>query len=134
MHLLQQLDGDLGVNLGCLQFGVAEQFLNDPHIGPMLQHVGGTGMTQEMAAARAAGMCLMNHLLDQAAQRAGTEPGGNGVSVQNLDRTASCVEIGAWHAASASSPPGRIITSWPVATVAKTFSMMTMTGASFYTR
>ena len=36
MHLLQQLDGHLGVNLGGLQLGVAEQFLYDPHIGPML--------------------------------------------------------------------------------------------------
>lgn len=74
MHLLQQLDGDLGVNLSRLQLGVAEQFLNDPHIGPVLQHVGGTGMAQEVAAACAPGMSLMNDLLDQTAQRAGAEP------------------------------------------------------------
>lgn len=74
MHLLQQLDGDLGVNLGGLQFGVAEQFLYDPHIGPMLQHVRGTGMAQKVAAARAAWMGLVYHLLDQTAQRASAEP------------------------------------------------------------
>ena len=59
---------------------------------------------------------------------------GNGVRVQLLDKCVPLAENGGWHAAFAFNPPGRIITSWPVATVARTFFMMMTTGGSSCTR
>jgi len=61
-------------------------------------------------------------------------PQGIGVSVQLLDSSEPLAENGAWHAAFAFKPPGLIITSWLVGTVARTFFMMMMTGDSSYTR
>src|SRR5271156_5212231 len=50
------LGRDLRVALGGRNGGVAQELLNDPHVGPAAQHVGGAGVAQDVGA----------HLLGQA--------------------------------------------------------------------
>ncbi len=56
--------------------------------------------------------------------------GVNGVRVQLLDRCVPLADANAWHAAFAFNPPGRITTSWPGGTGARTFFMMMTIGGS----
>jgi hypothetical protein len=54
--------------------------------------------------------------------------------VQLLDKNIPCPENGAWHAAFAFNPPGRITMLWLGETDVRTSFMMMMTGVSFSTR
>ena len=46
MHVLEARFRNVGVNLSCCEAFVAQQFLNDPQIGPTLKEVGGIGVPQ----------------------------------------------------------------------------------------
>ena len=49
VNLLEGTDADMGVNLGGVEPGMAEHLLNVADVGSSIEHVGGTGMPQEMA-------------------------------------------------------------------------------------
>ena len=49
VNLLQLFDADFGVNRGGVEFFVAEQLLDEPDVGPVLQHVGGATVTKHVA-------------------------------------------------------------------------------------
>ena len=51
MNLLKLFDADLGVNRGRVEFFVSEQLLDEPDVRPVLQHVCGAGVPQDVAAA-----------------------------------------------------------------------------------
>lgn len=51
MHLFELSDGDLGVNLGGVELGMAEELLDVADVGPVLQHQRGAGMAEQMAGA-----------------------------------------------------------------------------------
>jgi len=51
VDLLEFADGDLGVNLGGGEFGVAEQLLDEADVGPVFVHERGAGVAQEMTGA-----------------------------------------------------------------------------------
>ncbi len=42
-------DGDVGIDLGGVEPGVAEQLLDEADVGPVLEHVGGAGVAQQVA-------------------------------------------------------------------------------------
>lgn len=42
----EALDGDVGVDLGGGQVGVAQEFLHAPEVGAVVQEVGGEGVPQ----------------------------------------------------------------------------------------
>lgn len=46
VNTLETLSRNMGVNLGRLQRGMAEQFLHDPQICPTLEHVGRRAVPQ----------------------------------------------------------------------------------------
>jgi len=50
MDFLEPPDGNVGVNLGRLQAGMSELLLDVADVGPVLQHEGGTGMPEDVAA------------------------------------------------------------------------------------
>ena len=49
-HLAQAVAGDVGVDLGGGDIGVAEQGLHHPQVGAALQQVGGEGVPQDVGA------------------------------------------------------------------------------------
>ena len=46
-------DGDVGVDLGGVEPGMAEQLLDEADVGPVLQHVGRAGVAEQVAGAGA---------------------------------------------------------------------------------
>ena len=60
VNLLKLFDADFGVNRRRVEFFVSEQLLDEPDVGPVLQHVRGAGVPQHVAAAFAfqPGTCL----------------------------------------------------------------------------
>ena len=60
MNFEELVDGNLGVE-GCgVEFGVAEELLNEADIGSVFEHVGGAGVTEEMT-----GTALRDGLVDE---------------------------------------------------------------------
>ena len=51
-RFLQPIHGDMGINLGCGQGTVSEQFLHRTQIRAVIQHVRGKGMAQHMRMQR----------------------------------------------------------------------------------
>lgn len=51
MHFFQLLDAHLGIDLGGVHSGMAQHRLDKADIRPVLQHVGGHGMAEQVAGA-----------------------------------------------------------------------------------
>ncbi|EEE35208.1 hypothetical protein RKLH11_3884 [Rhodobacteraceae bacterium KLH11] len=56
MHLLELADGDLGVNLRGVEFGMSQKLLDVTDISPVLQHQCRTAMAEQVAGAALAGL------------------------------------------------------------------------------
>src|SRR5690348_12983778 len=52
VNLLELRDRDLGVNLGGRELRVPEHRLNEPDVGPVLQHVRRAGVPEEVTGTR----------------------------------------------------------------------------------
>ena len=70
-HLGEAVGGDVGVDLGGGDVGVAEQGLHDAQVGAAFEQVGGEGVTQDVRA-----------------DAGGVDPGGDGGLVQKLAEAA----------------------------------------------
>ena len=57
MDFFELPDADLGVNLGGIKPSMAQLLLDEPGIGSILQHQGGTGMPQQVARALFPDVC-----------------------------------------------------------------------------
>ena len=60
MDFEELVDGDLGVEGGGVEFGVAEELLNEADIGSVFEHVSGAGVAEEMT-----GTAPRNGLVDE---------------------------------------------------------------------
>ncbi len=58
MNLLELDRVHVRVDLGSLQVGVAEHFLDETDVGAILQHAGGHAVTEHVARTAAADSCL----------------------------------------------------------------------------
>ena len=70
---LELLDAHLGVNGGGFELLVAEELLDEPDVSPAFEHVGGAGGANQMAAAGAADVGLLEPFADHAAEHVGIE-------------------------------------------------------------
>ena len=59
------LDADLGVNARRFELLVAKELLDEADVGSALEHVGGAGVAQKMAASGAAEVGFFDELADQ---------------------------------------------------------------------
>ena len=69
VDFLQVADAHLGVNLRALQLAVAEKLLDDADVRPVLEHVGGAAVPEEVAGAVPAGVAFLDDLADVVAQK-----------------------------------------------------------------
>ena len=69
----QVIEGDVGVELGGFQALVAQEGLDDPDVGPALEHVGGAGVAEQVAGAGSSEVGFLQQALDAGRQRASSE-------------------------------------------------------------
>lgn len=72
VDLEELVDGDLGVEGGGVEFGVAEELLDEPDVSPVFEHVSGAGVAKEVTGA-AARDGLVDEFGDEAAEGIGVE-------------------------------------------------------------
>ena len=60
MDVEELVDGDLGVEGGGVEFGVAEELLNEADVGSVFEHVGGAGVAEKVT-----GTAPRNGLVDE---------------------------------------------------------------------
>ena len=70
---LQLLDGDLGVDLGRREFGMAEQLLDKADVGATFQHEGGAGVAEQVAGAAFADLGGVDVIADELSEPVGRE-------------------------------------------------------------
>lgn len=71
MDMLQLLDGDLGINLGGREFGMAKELLDKADIQAAFQHEGGAGMAEQVAGAAFAQFRRVDVVAARAVERLG---------------------------------------------------------------
>jgi hypothetical protein len=92
VHGLERLDGDLGVDLRGRQKGVTQHLLHVPDVGPALEHQGGRGVAEGVAAAPPSG--AGGHV---AAHQAGEVVGGDVVAIRAEEQHPGLVVEGVAH-------------------------------------
>src|SRR5580692_8462465 len=80
----QVLGRDLGVALGRGDGRMAQELLDDPHVGPSAQHVGGAGVAQDVRADLVGQADAAGVLLDDAEDPDAGQPTATGVEEDGL--------------------------------------------------
>lgn len=73
VNLLQLLDADLGINLRRRELGVPELLLDEPHVGPVLQHERRHRVPEQVAGPALAGLGPVNGVAQELRQPARLE-------------------------------------------------------------
>ena len=75
MNLSKGFDVDVGVNLGRFHPGVAKHFLDVADVCPTSMHVGGAGVTEEVAGAGLVDPATDHEFFDPVAEVVGSDAG-----------------------------------------------------------
>lgn len=73
VDFLQLADRDVGVDLGGLEFGVSEDFLDEADVRAVLVHVGGQGVSEQVTGTAFADVGGLDVSADQLGQAHGRE-------------------------------------------------------------